>query len=75
MTTVVESRKEPALESRFTGQVLLDNPLLNKGSAFPEDEHREFGLLGVLPTALFDNCGRRTSSNGSDVLRCCPSVE
>jgi malate dehydrogenase (oxaloacetate-decarboxylating) len=49
MTTVVESRNEPALESRLSGQVLLDNPLLNKGSAFPEDERREFGLLGLLP--------------------------
>ena len=49
MITVVERRKEPALETRFTGQVLLDNPLLNKGSAFPEDERREFGLLGLLP--------------------------
>jgi malate dehydrogenase (oxaloacetate-decarboxylating) len=49
MATVVESRKEHALETSFTGQVLLDNPLLNKGSAFPEDERREFGLLGLLP--------------------------
>lgn len=49
MSTAVESRNEPVLETRFTGQVLLDNPLLNKGSAFPEDERRQFGLLGLLP--------------------------
>ncbi|HEV2662401.1 MAG TPA: NAD-dependent malic enzyme [Ktedonobacteraceae bacterium] len=33
----------------LTGQMLLENPLLNKGSTFPEDERREFHLLGLLP--------------------------
>jgi malate dehydrogenase (oxaloacetate-decarboxylating) len=32
-----------------TGSVLLDTPLLNKGSAFTEDERRALGLLGILP--------------------------
>ena len=37
------------LEVSLTGQMLLENPLLNKGSSFPEDERREFHLLGLLP--------------------------
>ena len=49
MSTVVESRSEAHIETSLTGQLLLDNPLLNKGSAFPEDERREFGILGLLP--------------------------
>jgi len=32
-----------------TGQRLLDDPLLNKSSAFSETERREFGLMGLLP--------------------------
>ena len=31
------------------GHVILDDPILNKGSAFSEDERRELGLLGLLP--------------------------
>ena len=49
MSTVIKSRSERVIETSFTGPVLLDNPLLNKGSAFPEEERREFGLLGLLP--------------------------
>ena len=37
------------LEVSLTGQRLLEYPLLNKGSSFPEDERREFHLLGLLP--------------------------
>ena len=49
MSTVVECRSKDLIETSLTGQELLDNPLLNKGSAFPEDERREFDLLGLLP--------------------------
>jgi malate dehydrogenase (oxaloacetate-decarboxylating) len=37
------------LEVSLTGQTLLEHPLLNKGTSFPEDERREFHLLGLLP--------------------------
>ena len=44
-----ETAKAESLEVSITGQLLLDDPLLNKGSAFPESERRELGLLGLLP--------------------------
>lgn len=33
----------------LVGGELIDTPLLNKGTAFTEDERRQFGLLGLLP--------------------------
>ena len=40
---------EDDLVGDLTSQAILDTPLLNKGSAFPEEERRAFGLLGLLP--------------------------
>ena len=45
----LESTESESQTTSITGQRLLDNPLLNKSSAFPEDERRELGLMGLLP--------------------------
>lgn len=37
------------LEVNQSGFDLIRNPLLNKGSAFSEDERREFSMMGLLP--------------------------
>ena len=39
----------PTIELSITGSALLDWPLLNKGSAFTDDERQALGLLGILP--------------------------
>ncbi len=44
-----EKTGEEFLEVSLSGDLLLDHSLLNKGSAFPEDERRQFKLLGHLP--------------------------
>jgi malate dehydrogenase (oxaloacetate-decarboxylating) len=50
MTTPVPQLAESESQTTtFTGHRLLDDPLLNKSSAFPDNERYELGLLGLLP--------------------------
>jgi malate dehydrogenase (oxaloacetate-decarboxylating) len=51
-----------AIETDLEGAALLTDPLLNKGTAFSEEERSEFGLHGLLPPivgSLEDQMGRR----------------
>jgi malate dehydrogenase (oxaloacetate-decarboxylating) len=57
MHPLFEIRRDPAtgeqyLQTPLTGHALLDQPLLNKGTAFPENERRELGLTGLLPPGV-----------------------
>jgi malate dehydrogenase (oxaloacetate-decarboxylating) len=49
MATNPVARKNAALAVRLRGVDLLNNPLLNKGTAFDEAEREAFGLHGLLP--------------------------
>ena len=72
MTTPVMKLAETETQiTSVTGQRLLDDPLLNKSSAFPAAERREFGLRGLLPlhtstideqlTRVYENYKRKDS--------------
>lgn len=53
---------EKTLVTNLDGKLLLTTPQLNKGTAFTEDERKEFGLIGKLPHAIegLDEQVRRT---------------
>src|SRR5271166_5886704 len=57
-----------AFEVPFGGHLLLERPLLNKGTAFTREERRAFGLLGLLPPTeetLDEQVGRSFEAYGA----------
>lgn len=71
---------ERPLYISLSGPSLLENPLLNKGSAFTNDERIKFNLMGLLPPryenieeqlerAYMQYCGFRTDLNKHIYLR------
>jgi malate dehydrogenase (oxaloacetate-decarboxylating) len=49
MTAVAGSPQPAGIETDLEGAALLTNPLLNKGTAFTDDERTTFALHGLLP--------------------------
>ena len=48
---MTKSKKRP-LYTHYSGSMLLETALLNKGSAFSQSERRDFNLDGLLPHAI-----------------------
>ncbi|WHP32267.1 NAD-dependent malic enzyme [Trabulsiella odontotermitis] len=44
--------RDDVLYVPFTGKLLLESPLLNKGSSFTRQERNDFNLNGLLPSAI-----------------------
>ena len=50
----ISTDRKCALRRIPTGEELLHDPCLNKGTAFTEKERDELGLRGLLPPSIFD---------------------
>jgi malate dehydrogenase (oxaloacetate-decarboxylating) len=66
--TAIAARKEPKVRTKLTGYDLLNDPRLNKGTAFTEQERDIFSLHGLLPPhigTLDEQVARRKRALGN----------
>jgi malic enzyme len=52
--TVKQDDQGDYVETNLRGRALLSHPMYNKGTSFPAEERRAFGLEGLLPTVVSD---------------------
>jgi malate dehydrogenase (oxaloacetate-decarboxylating)(NADP+) len=45
---------QPVMKTSLRGMEVLDNPKLNKGTAFTDEEREQLGLVGLLPDSVED---------------------
>ncbi len=74
-TEHVDDHGRVSIEVHARGMDVLDNPQLNRGSAFTSDERALLGLEGMLPPAVetveeqLDRCYEQFSSYDDDIDR------
>ncbi len=62
-----KTKKQRSLYIPYAGPVLLEFPLLNKGSAFSMEERRNFNLLGLLPEVVETISKNKRNEHGSSI--------
>ena len=64
----------PTVHTSLRGMYLLDTPILNKGTAFTDEERSAFGLHGLLPPHI-ESLGEQTSRAYEAYLRKADDLE
>jgi malate dehydrogenase (oxaloacetate-decarboxylating) len=73
-TNLSQSGQQRPLYLSYAGPMLLDTPLLNKGSAFPAEERLIFNLEGLLPDAI-ESIEDQATRAYSQYIACATAVD